>query len=78
MINFRNILHNFGFWRMSKKDIEDELKNHIDLTRKTVNLNQVLSVIQARWYSPSHQGPEREGGRGQGVFPDLRQEVDPP
>jgi hypothetical protein len=50
MINGRNILHNFGFWRMSRKDIEDELKNHnIDPSRKTVTLQDILNVITAKW-----------------------------
>ena len=32
---FKNILHNFGFHRTTKKEMEDELKRHdIDFTRK--------------------------------------------
>ena len=32
---FRNILHNFGFHRTSKKELEDELRRHdIDLAKK--------------------------------------------
>ena len=28
MNHFRNILHNFGFHKLSKKEIDDELKRH--------------------------------------------------
>ena len=28
MTHFRNILHNFGFHRLSKKEIDEELKKH--------------------------------------------------
>ena len=34
--HFRNILHNFGFNKMSKKEIDDELrKNDIDPNKRT-------------------------------------------
>ena len=34
--HFRNILHNFGFNKMSKKEIDDDLrKNDIDPTKRT-------------------------------------------
>ena len=28
MSHFRNILHNFGFHRLSKKEIDEELRKH--------------------------------------------------
>ena len=28
MTHFRNILHNFGFHRLSKKEIDEELRKH--------------------------------------------------
>ena len=35
MVYFRNILHNFGFHKMSKKEIDDELKkNEIDPNKR--------------------------------------------
>jgi Ca2+-binding EF-hand superfamily protein len=34
--HFRNILHNFGFNKMTKKEIDDELKrNDIDPNKRT-------------------------------------------
>lgn len=49
--HFRNILHNFGFNKMSKKEIDDELKrNDIDLNRRNqVDLDAVRLAVSYRW-----------------------------
>ena len=48
--HFKNILHNFGFHNMSKKEIDEELKRHtIDLNkRKTFDFDIVKQVVTFR------------------------------
>jgi len=50
-VHFKNILHNFGFHSMSKKEIDEELfkRSKIDLnTKKTFTFDEVKNVIAYR------------------------------
>jgi len=49
--HFRNILHNFGFSKMTKKEIDDELKrSDIDLNRRTqIDFDSVRVAVTYRW-----------------------------
>ena len=49
-VHFKNILHNFGFHNMSKKDIDEELKKHqVDLNKKkTFDFDIIKQVITYR------------------------------
>ncbi|CDW74600.1 ef hand family protein [Stylonychia lemnae] len=49
--HFRNILHNFGFHNMSKKEIDDELKRADSqfLQKQSVDIDTVKLVIGYRW-----------------------------
>ena len=49
--HFRNILHNFGFNKMSKKEIDDELrKNEFDPNKRTqVDFDTVKLAVAYRW-----------------------------
>ena len=51
MSHFRNILHNFGFSRMTKKDIDEEMKRTDSQfhTRAFVTLDFVKAVVAYRW-----------------------------
>ena len=48
---FRNILHNFGFFRLTKREIDDELRRaDIDFTKRNcVELPFVKHVVAFRW-----------------------------
>ena len=59
MMNFKNILHSFGFAKSSKKDLEEELKEHgIEPGRQTIRFNELLSVITTKWCR--HGGKDEE------------------
>ena len=49
--HFRNILHNFGFYRLQKKEIDDELKKADPefMKRSGVGFDFVKYVIGYRW-----------------------------
>ena len=51
MSHFKNILHNFGFHKMPKKDIDDELKKaDPDFVKRTaVDFQTVKYVISYRF-----------------------------
>ena len=51
MNHFRNILHNFGFHRYSKKDIDEELKKGDPniLSRNAIALPEVKYFVTKRW-----------------------------
>ena len=51
MNHFRNILHNFGFHRLSKKEIDEELKRSDSQfhTRNFVPFEFVKAVVAYRW-----------------------------
>ena len=48
---FKNILHNFGFHRLSKKDMDEELRRHdIDLTKRaSFDFDTTKNVVGYRW-----------------------------
>ncbi len=62
MAHFRNILHNFGFHRMAKKEIDDELKRADSqfLSRTSVDFDTVKFVIGYRWAKGGKDEEARE------------------
>ena len=60
--HFRNILHNFGFHKMSKKEIDDELKkNDIDPNKRTVvDFDAVRLAVAYRWNKGGKEEEARE------------------
>ena len=62
MTHFRNILHNFGFHRMSKKEIDDELKKADPefLKKQNVDFDTVKFVIGYRWNKGGKEDEARE------------------
>ena len=60
--HFRNILHNFGFHKMSKKEIDDELKrNDIDPNkRQSVDFDAVRLAVAYRWNKGGKDDEARE------------------
>ncbi len=65
MAHFRNILHNFGFHRMTKKEIDDELKRADPqfLNRASVDFDTVKFVIGYRWNRGGKDEESREAFR---------------
>ena len=62
MTHFRNILHNFGFHRMSKKEIDEELKTRADpdfLKKQAVGFDFVKYCVHQR----NHRGGNMEEAR---------------
>ena len=51
MSHFRNILHNFGFHKMAKRDIDEDLKRADAqiLSKQTVDFDIVKFVVGYRW-----------------------------
>ena len=48
---FKNILHNFGFHRATRKEMEDELRRHdIDLAKKMVGIYSLCSISTSGFY----------------------------
>ena len=62
MTHFRNILHNFGFHKMSKKEIDDELKkaNSDFLKKQAVEFDTVKYVVGYRWAKSGKDDEARE------------------
>ncbi len=62
MAHFRNILHNFGFHRMSKKEIDDELKKADTefLKKQYVDFDTVKFVVGYRWNKGGKEDEARE------------------
>ena len=63
MTHFRNILHNFGFHRLSKKEIDEELKTRADpdfLKRQAVDFDTVKFVVGYRWNKSGKEDEARE------------------
>ena len=48
---FKNILHNFGFNKLSKKEMDDELRRHeIDLNKRSAfDYDTTKNVVAYRW-----------------------------
>ena len=48
----RGILWNFGFWRLTNKDFEQELRNHeIDTKRTYLEWNELLNIVTRKYYN---------------------------
>ena len=62
MTHFRNILHNFGFHRLSKKEIDEDLKKADPdfLKRQAVDLEVVKYVVGYRWNKTGKEEEARE------------------
>ena len=62
MTHFRNILHNFGFHRLSKKEIDEELKRADPefLKRQAVDFDVVKFVVGYRWNKSGKEDEARE------------------
>ena len=60
MTHFRNILHNFGFHKMSKKEIDEELKKADPefLKRTAIDLDSIKFVVGYRYISKQGQHEE--------------------
>ena len=60
--HFRNILHNFGFNKMTKKEIDDELKrNDIDPNKRTqVDFDTCRLAVSYRWNKGGKEDEARE------------------
>lgn len=65
MAHFRNILHNFGFHRMTKKEIDDELRRADSqfLQKQSVDFDTVKLVIGYRWNKGGKDEESREAFR---------------
>lgn len=65
MAHFRNILHNFGFHKMTKKEIDDELKRADSqfLQKQSVDFDTVKLVIGFRWNKGGKDEESREAFR---------------
>ena len=52
MANARNILHNFGFWKVPKKEVDDELqKNGLDPHIEKIDFETLKTVVAYRWWA---------------------------
>ena len=62
MTHFRNILHNFGFHRLSKKEIDEELKKADNdfLKRQGVDFDVCKYVVGYRWNKSGREDEARE------------------
>ena len=62
MSHFRNILHNFGFHRLSKKEIDEDLKRADPdfLKRQAVDFDVVKYVVGYRWNKSGKEEEARE------------------
>lgn len=50
MSNARNILNNFGYWKVPKKDVDDELtKNGLDIHAESMDFETLKTVVAYRW-----------------------------
>ena len=61
-VHFRNILHNFGFHRSSKKEIDEELKRTDPeiLKRTFVDFDFIKYVVGYRWNKAGKEDEARE------------------
>ncbi len=50
MSNARNILNNFGFWKVPKKDVDEELqKNGLNIHAESMDFETLKSIVAYRW-----------------------------
>ena len=61
-VHFRNILHNFGFHRSSKKEIDEELKRtDAEILKRThVDFDFIKYVVGYRWNKTGKEDEARE------------------
>ena len=80
MQHVRGILWNFGFWKMSKKDIERELMAvGIDPRKSSLDWSELLRIVSARYQNGGKEQMNREvfacfdqGGKGRVTFQDMK------
>ena len=62
MTHFRNILHNFGFHKLSKKEIDEELKRADSdfLKRTAIDLESIKYVVGYRWNKTGQHDEAKE------------------
>ena len=62
MPHFRNILQNFGFHKMSKKEIDEELKKADPefLKRTGVDFNGIRQVVALRWMKSGREDESKD------------------
>ena len=60
--HFRNILHNFGFHKLTKKEIDEDLKRADSdfLKRNAVDLDVVKYIVAYRWCKTGKEEEARE------------------
>ena len=58
MQHVRNVLWNFGMWRITKRELELELmKYDIDIRKPYLEWGEMLMIIAQKW---NHNGRENE------------------
>lgn len=80
MQHVRGILWNFGFWKMSKKDIERELMAvGIDPRKSALDWSELLRIVSARYQNGGKEQMNREvfacfdqSGKGRVSFQDMK------
>ena len=80
MQHVRGILWNFGFWKMSKKDIERELVAvGIDPRKASLDWSELLRIVSARYQNGGKEQMNREvfscfdqAGKGRVTFQDMK------
>lgn len=61
MSNARNILNNFGFWKVPKRDVDDELqKNGLDTHMEQMDFETLKQIISYRWATAGRDNECRE------------------
>ena len=61
MQHVRGILWNFGFWKMSKKDIERELSSvGIDPRKSTIEWGELMRIVSQRYQNGGKEQMNRE------------------
>lgn len=80
MQHVRGILWNFGFWKMSKKDIERELISiGIDPRKSTIEWSELMRIVSGRYNNGGKEQMNREvfscfdkTGKGRINFQDMK------
>ena len=57
----QSILWNFGFWRLSKKEFENELvSNQIDPKRETITYDEIVQIVTKKYNRGGKEGTVKE------------------
>lgn len=57
----QSILWNFGFWRMSKKEFEDELSlNRIDFKKEGLSFDEIVDIVTRKYNRGGKQNKIKE------------------